>query len=103
MSPSSVFYRRPPRWQYPEIVRGEGVYLYGKDGRRYLDASGGALVVTIGHGVAEVVEAVTDQVKRLAYVHGTEFTSPGVEELAGELARRAPVDDARLFLVSGGS
>ncbi|HET8578003.1 MAG TPA: aminotransferase class III-fold pyridoxal phosphate-dependent enzyme, partial [Methylomirabilota bacterium] len=41
--------------------------------------------------------------KRLAYVHGTEFTSPGVEELAGELARRAPVDDARLFLVSGGS
>ncbi len=103
MSSSSVFYRRPPRWQYPEIVRGEGVYLHDKDGKRYLDASGGALVVTIGHGVVEIAEAIAAQLKRLAYVHGTEFTSPGVEELARELARRAPVDDARLFLVSGGS
>lgn len=103
MSSSSVFYRRPPRWQYPEIARGEGVYLYAKDGTRYLDASGGALVVTIGHGVGEIADAIAAQIKALAYVHGTEFTSPAVERLARELAKRAPMDDARLYLVSGGS
>jgi adenosylmethionine-8-amino-7-oxononanoate aminotransferase len=103
MSDSSVFYRRPPRWRFPEIVRGEGVYLYDAEGRRYLDAAGGALVVTVGHGLEEIAEAARAQMARLAYVHGTEFTSPPVEALAGELARRAPVDDARLYLVSGGS
>ncbi|HET7874793.1 MAG TPA: aspartate aminotransferase family protein [Methylomirabilota bacterium] len=103
MTASSVFYRRPPRWQYPEVVRGQGVYLYDKDGKRYLDACGGALVVTIGHGVTEVADAVARQLEQLAYIHGTEFTSPPVEALARELARRAPMDEAKLYLVSGGS
>jgi adenosylmethionine-8-amino-7-oxononanoate aminotransferase len=103
MSASSVFYRRPPRWPYPEVVRGEGVYLYDRDGKRYLDACGGALVVTIGHGVGEIADAVAAQMRRVAYVHGTEFTSPAVERLARALARRAPMEDARLYLVAGGS
>ena len=103
MSGSSVFYRRPPRWRYPEIVRGEGAYLYDVEGKRYLDAAGGALVVSVGHGVAEIAEAARLQMTQLAYVHGTEFTSPAMEELARELAARAPMDDARLYLVSGGS
>lgn len=100
---SQVFRRRLSGWEYPEIIRGEGVYLYDADGRRYLDGSGGAIVVTVGHGVPEIAEAIRDQAARLAYVHGTEFTSPAVEALAAELAKRAPVEDARLYLVSGGS
>jgi hypothetical protein len=103
VSESSVFYRRPARWVYPEIVRGEGVSLYDRDGRRYLDGAGGALVVSVGHGVGEIARAAAEQMTRLAYVHGTEFTSEPVERLARELARRAPVDDARLYLVAGGS
>jgi adenosylmethionine-8-amino-7-oxononanoate aminotransferase len=101
--PSSVFYRRPPGWVFPEIVRGEDVYLWERAGRRYLDAAGGALVVSVGHGVEEIARAIEGQARSLAYVHGTEFTSPPMEALAAELARRAPVDDARVFLVSGGS
>ncbi len=98
-----VFRRRLTGWRYPEIVRGEGVYLFDTDGRRYLDGSGGALVVTVGHGVPEIAEAIYKQAARVAYVHGTEFTSTPMEELASELASRAPVDDARLYLVAGGS
>ncbi len=100
---SRVFRRRLSGWEYPEIVRGEGVYLYDARGRRYLDGSGGAIVVSVGHGVPEIVNAIREQAARLAYVHGTEFTSPAVEELAVELAKRSPVEDARLYLVSGGS
>jgi adenosylmethionine-8-amino-7-oxononanoate aminotransferase len=102
VSRSSVF-RRHSSAPHPEIVRGEGVYLYDREGRRYIDASGGALVVSVGHGVAEIADAAREQTGRLAYVHGSEFTSPAVEALAGEMARRAPMEDARLFLVSGGS
>jgi len=100
---SKVFRRRLSGWTYPEIVRGEGVYLYDRAGRRYLDGSSGAIVVTVGHGVPEIAEAIREQAARLAYVHGTEFTSTAMEELATELTPRVPVDDARLFLVSGGS
>ena len=102
VSQSSVF-RRHSSAPHPEIIRGEGVYLYDSEGRRYIDASGGALVVSVGHGVAEIADAAREQTGRLAYVHGSEFTSPTVEALAREMARRAPMEDARLFLVSGGS
>ena len=103
MSDSAVFSRRLPGSFHPEIVRGEGSYLYDREGRKYLDAAGGALVVSVGHGVPEIADAAREQLGRLAYVHGSEFTSPAVETLARELARRVPMDDARLYLVSGGS
>ena len=41
---SKVFRRRLSHWTYREIVRGEGVYLYDREGRRYLDGSSGAVV-----------------------------------------------------------
>jgi adenosylmethionine-8-amino-7-oxononanoate aminotransferase len=99
----SVLRRQRPDWEYPTAVRGEGAYLWDEKGRRLLDAAGGAVVVSVGHGVVEIAEAIADQARRVAYVHGTELTSEPVERLAVELAKRAPVDDARLFLVSGGS
>src|SRR5690606_7462124 len=75
---SAVFYRnlnQPPR----RIVRGEGVYLYDEDGRRYLDAVGGAAVVAIGHGVPEILNAVAGQAERIPYVYGATFTHPWQE------------------------
>jgi adenosylmethionine-8-amino-7-oxononanoate aminotransferase len=99
----SVFYRQRPGWRFPRAVRAEGVYVWDDEGHRLIDAAGGALVVGVGHGVREIAEAIGEQAHRLAYVHGGELTSEPVETLARELARRTPVDDARLFLVSGGS
>lgn len=99
----SVLYRQRPGWRFPTAIRAEGVWIWDADGRRLLDAAGGALVVTVGHGVREIAEAIADQARTLAYVHGSELTSEPMERLAGELARRAPLDDARVYLVSGGS
>ena len=65
MSSSHVFYRSLRR-QYPVAVRGSGCWIEDADGRRYLDASGGAFVVNIGHGVREVADAMAGGAAGLA-------------------------------------
>jgi adenosylmethionine-8-amino-7-oxononanoate aminotransferase len=99
---SHVFYRKLTR-QYPRIVRGEGCYLYDDEGRRYLDASGGAYVVNAGHGVSEIAEAIGCQAASLAYVTGTTFTHDAVEELAAEIARLSPGDLELVYPLASGS
>jgi len=97
-----VFSRRLGH-DYPTVDRGEGVYLFDTSGRRYLDASGGALVVNIGHAVQEVVEAMAAQARRVAFAHGTQFTHKPLEEYAAELGAVSPIPDPWVYLVSGGS
>jgi adenosylmethionine-8-amino-7-oxononanoate aminotransferase len=99
---SHVFYRKLTR-TYPRIVRGEGCYLYDDQGRRYLDGSGGAYVVNIGHGVSEIADALACQAGTLGYVSGTVFTHDAVEELAAEVARFSPGDLELVFPLSSGS
>ena len=99
---SPVFYRNL-RKSMPCIVRGEGCYLYDDTGKRYLDASGGAFVANVGHGVAELSRALLDQGARIAYVNGTAFTNPAVEELAAELATLSPAGMDKAYFLSSGS
>lgn len=87
----------------PAIDRGAGVELWDREGKRYLDGSGGAVVVNIGHGRGEVASALALQAGSVAYVHGTHFSSDVLEEYARRLAVHAPGDCNRLYLVSGGS
>lgn len=87
----------------PRISHGHGSELFDVDGRRYLDAAGGAIVVGIGHGVTEVVEAAAAQAGRVAYVHGSAFATQALEEYADALAPLLPVEDPHLYPVSGGS
>jgi adenosylmethionine-8-amino-7-oxononanoate aminotransferase len=87
----------------PTAVRAEGCSIWDAEGKRYLDAAGGALVVGIGHGDQVVVGAMEAQAGMLAYVHGTQFSSEAVEAYAAKLAPLLPMDDARVYLVSGGS
>jgi adenosylmethionine-8-amino-7-oxononanoate aminotransferase len=87
----------------PVAARGEGVWITDTQGNRYLDGSGGAIAVGIGHGDAEVAAALAEQAGTLAYAHGTVFTTEAVEKYADELAPLLPVDDARIYPVSGGS
>jgi adenosylmethionine-8-amino-7-oxononanoate aminotransferase len=87
----------------PTVARASGCELWDTEGRRYLDGAGGAIVVGIGHGDASVAEAIADQAGRVAYAHGTMFTSEALEAYAAELAGLVPVDDARTYPVSGGS
>src|ERR1051326_7382935 len=69
-----VLYRDLAR-DYPLIVHGEGCWLVDRNGRRYLDACGGAYVACLGHGGPEAAEAVTEQIRPGAYVSGVSFTN----------------------------
>jgi adenosylmethionine-8-amino-7-oxononanoate aminotransferase len=85
------------------ISHGSGIYLYDVDGKRYIDGSGGALVVNVGHGRSEVIEAINQQLRQAAYIHGTMFTSEPLETYAAELASIVPISDPRFFFLSSGS
>ena len=87
----------------PEAVGAEGAWITAADGRRFLDGAGGAIVVNIGHGERQVIDAIEAQLERTQYVHGTMFTTGALECYADEVAPLLPVDDARLYPVSGGS
>jgi adenosylmethionine-8-amino-7-oxononanoate aminotransferase len=89
--------------ELPRAVRARGAEIWDADGKRWLDGSSGAVVVNIGHGVAEVADAVAAQSREVAYVHGSMFTTDAVEAYAEELASVLPVDGARVYPVSGGS
>jgi len=90
---------------YPLAVRGEGVYLFDAEDKKYLDACGGPAVVTIGYGVSEVVNALATQAARLPYVHSSQFHTQAAEELAALLCAQAPeaLRTARVYFTSGGS
>lgn len=97
-----VFYRKMAHAR-PQIARGEGIYLWDSDGRRYIDASGGPLVVNVGHGRQEIVDAMTAQARNAAYIHAIMFTSEALESYAAELAEVVPLPGARFFFLSSGS
>jgi adenosylmethionine-8-amino-7-oxononanoate aminotransferase len=90
---------------YPVAVRGEGVYVWGADGKRYLDFSGSAAVNFIGHGVKEIADAMAEQARQLEFVHTSQFTTPVAEEFASELLDFAGENFAggAVYFTSGGS
>lgn len=75
--------------QYALVSHGKGVRLYDTRGREYLDAAGGALVVSVGHGNQEVIARIAEQLGRVAYVNGMQFTSEPTERLSANLAKKA--------------
>lgn len=87
----------------PVAVKAEGVWITDQAGKRYLDASGGAVVVNLGHGRQEIAQAVHDQIMTLHYAHPTMFTTGPVEELATVLAGHAPEGLTRFYFLSGGA
>ena len=97
-----VFYRRMEH-PHPMIQRGEGVYLYDTEGKRYLDGSGGAIVANIGHGVESVAQAMADQASKAAYIHGTMFTSNALEKYSEALNKITPIPDTKFYFLSSGS
>jgi adenosylmethionine-8-amino-7-oxononanoate aminotransferase len=99
---SHVFHRNLSR-DLPRAVRAEGAWIEDADGNRYLDGAGGAIVVSLGHGERSLVEAMTEQVTRTPYVHGTTFTTEALEDYANDVASVLPLDDVRIYPVSGGS
>jgi hypothetical protein len=97
----SVIYRNLHK-SFPLIKSGRGCWVYDDKGKRYLDGSGGAAVVNIGHGVKGVAAALSRQAAKAAYLSGVQFTHEPVEKLAAAVASFLPFRDGKvLFLTSG--
>ncbi len=79
--------------------KGEGPYLYGNDGRRYLDFAAGIAVSALGHAHPRLIAAVTDQASKVWHVSNL-FRIPGQEKLAQKLVD-ATFADAVYFCNSG--
>jgi putrescine---pyruvate transaminase len=85
------------------IDRGEGVWVYDADGKRYLDGTASLWYANIGHAREEVAEAVAAQMRRLeAYSTFGDFGNRPANELTARLAATSPMPDTRIFLTSGG-
>jgi adenosylmethionine-8-amino-7-oxononanoate aminotransferase len=85
------------------IDRGEDVWVWDVDGRRYLDATASLWYANVGHGRRQIAAAVAEQLERLeAYSIFGDFANEPARRLADRLAGIAPVHDARVFLTSGG-
>jgi len=87
----------------PVAVKAEGLLITDRDGREYIDASGGAAVSCLGHGHPEVLAAMKAQIDTVAYAHTSFFTTEVAEALADQLVRTAPPGTSHAYFVSGGS
>ncbi len=97
-------FARPAATEFIEIVRGEGALIWDADGNEYVDALASLWYCNVGHGRAELADAVGEQLRTLDAFHTFElFTNPAAERLTAELAALAPMPDARVFLTNSGS
>ena len=106
MPTSSGLFPRNFKKSFPVATRGEGCWIIAAHGRRFLDASGQAAVVNIGHGVAEIGRAMAEQSSQIAFAHTSQFHTAPAEKLAARLLAMAPPnlrDGGRVYFTSGGS
>jgi adenosylmethionine-8-amino-7-oxononanoate aminotransferase len=88
----------------PTIVRAQGVYLYDANGRAIIDAAGGVGAVTsVGHAVPGVVEAITQQLQKVAFVPWTQFQTEPAQKLAEAIAETTPRGLTNVALFTSGS
>src|SRR5436190_3828615 len=96
-------FRRSTIADPPVAVEASGSTIRDAEGREYLDAAGGAIVVNVGHGRREIADVIAAQAGRLAYAHGSAFTTEPLEAYARAVAAHLPLDDPAIYPVSGGS
>ncbi len=102
LAPESRVFHRVKKESWPLISHAEGLYLYDAAGNRYLDACAGVHVVSIGHGVKEVIEAMHEQAGKITFAYGKFISKPQIH-LAEKIATMTPAGLSRVFFVSGGS
>lgn len=106
MPTSSGLFSRNFKKTFPIAARGEGCWIIDENGKRYLDASGQAAVVSIGHGVKEIGRAMAEQSAQIAFAHTSQFHTAPAEKLAARLLELAPANfrnGGRVYFTSGGS
>ncbi|MEQ8347335.1 MAG: aspartate aminotransferase family protein [Sneathiellaceae bacterium] len=97
-----IFHRKIGR-TYPVAAGGSGAEIVGEDGRQYLDAAGGVFVAIVGHGVSEIAEAISEQLRSLNFAYTGDFTTSAEQRLAEKLIAIAPPGFAKVWLTTSGS
>lgn len=85
-----------------EPVRGEGCYVFDREGKRYLDLYGGHAVISVGHAHPNYVKAISNQVARLGFYSNSVHNSLQ-EEFAVRLGKASGYEDYSLFLCNSGA
>ena len=98
----NVFYRNLKR-KYLDVDYGKGIYLFDREGKRYIDACSGAAVSNLGHADERIIKAMTEQAQKVAFTHLSRWTSQPIRDLADIVASLAPGSLNKLYLISGGS
>ncbi len=101
--PVQLFYLKQSAPRRPTVDRGEGIYLWDTQGRRYIDASSGPIASNLGHSNARVAEASDRQMRKVAYASRAFFENEPNAQLAEIVTRLAGPGLERAFFVSGGS
>ncbi len=89
--------------ELPILERGEGIYLWDVEGRRYIDGLSGLWVTAIGHGREELGEVAKEQMANLHYVSTFDYATPPAIGLAEKLAEITPEGIERFYFVNSGS
>ena len=96
-------WRHQKDWVSPlYITHGEGAYLYGVDGKKYLDFSSQLVCVNLGYGNRRIIEAVVDQLKKLPYLSPA-YAADIRAEAAEELVKILPSNLGKYIFSSSGS
>lgn len=103
MRTSGYVLRVNAKKSYPCIVRGRGIYLFDREGNRYIDSGGGPILCNLGHGLEEMARVLAEQAGQVAFVYRSDFTTPVLEEAARKICEATGFAMEKVFLVSGGS
>lgn len=98
---SHLFYQTRDR--KPMLDRAEGIYMWDKTGKRYIDGSSGAMVSNIGHSNQNVLDAMKAQMEKSTFGYRLHFETEPSELLAAKVAELSPEGHDKVFFVSGGS
>lgn len=98
----SVFHR-DLKMNYPLITHGEGIYLFDDTGKKYIDASSGAVAANLGHSNEKIAKAMYDQATKVGFVHTMRFETKVLHQLAAKIVQMAPSSLNKVYFTSGGS
>lgn len=87
----------------PIAARAEGCRIWDTDGREYIDACGGAMVMSLGHRHPRLLEALRRQSETITFTYRHTFANEPAGDLAGLLEGIAPMEQAWSFFNSSGS
>lgn len=89
---------------YPRLTHGQGVHVYDKTGKKYIDASAGSAAVTnLGYGLTAIADIIRDQTERIAVLPAHAFSSEVTELYLQKLVRFAPPGFKRAWTVMSGT